>query len=91
MSTSKTHWRGHEEKNLKGKLAQRLSSFHSGIPMTMAPQAELRRPKTLPNLLAEEFRASLGCDLARFNSRRSDHGGTAAIREGGVAVVSVMN
>ena len=52
MSTSKTHRRGHEEKNLKGKLAQRSSSFHSSIPMTMAPQAELRRPKTLPDLLS---------------------------------------
>ncbi|RVW54407.1 hypothetical protein CK203_068392 [Vitis vinifera] len=52
MSTSKTHRRGHEEKNRKGRLAQRSSSFHSGIPMTMAPQAELRRPKTLPDLLS---------------------------------------
>lgn len=52
MSTSKIHRRGHEEKNRKGRLAQRSSSFHSGIPMTMAPQAELRRPKTLPDLLS---------------------------------------
>ena len=52
MSTSKIHRRGHEEKNLKGKLAQRSLSFHSGIPMTMAPQAELRRPKTLLDLLS---------------------------------------
>ena len=57
MSTSKTPWRGHEEKNLKGKLAQRLSSFHSGIPMTMAPQAELCRPKTLLDLLVGVFLA----------------------------------
>ena len=39
----------------------------------------------------EEFRASPGCDVARFNSRRSDRGGTAAVREGGAATVSVMN
>ena len=51
MSTSKTHRRGHEEKNLKGKLVQRSSLFHSDILMTMAPQAELRRPKTLSDLL----------------------------------------
>ncbi|CBI17087.3 unnamed protein product, partial [Vitis vinifera] len=41
----------------------------------MAPQAELR----------QEFRASPGCDVAGFNSRRSDRGGTAAVREGGAA------
>ncbi|XP_034707033.1 uncharacterized protein LOC117930491 [Vitis riparia] len=52
MFTSKTHRRGQEEKNLKGKLAQRSSSFHSSIPMTMTPQAELRRPKTLLDLLS---------------------------------------
>ncbi|RVX15882.1 hypothetical protein CK203_005450 [Vitis vinifera] len=46
-----THRRGHEEMNRKGKLAHRSSSFHSGILMTMALQAELRRLKTLPDLL----------------------------------------
>ena len=49
FSTSKTHRRGHEEKNRKGKLA------------------------------------SPGCDVVRFNNRRSDRGGTAAVREGGAA------
>ncbi|XVF19786.1 hypothetical protein REPUB_Repub11eG0140900 [Reevesia pubescens] len=39
------------EKNRRGRLSEKASSFHAGIP-TMAP-AELRRPKTLPDLLSE--------------------------------------
>ncbi|KAK8562430.1 hypothetical protein V6N12_010508 [Hibiscus sabdariffa] len=37
------------EKNRKGRLSEKASSFHGRIP-TMAP-VELRRPKTLPDLL----------------------------------------
>ncbi|RVW27081.1 hypothetical protein CK203_096747 [Vitis vinifera] len=62
MSTSKTHRRGHKEKNRKGKLTQRSSLFHSSIPMTMAPQAELRLPKTFPNLLSGRSVSELSSD-----------------------------
>ncbi|OMO90239.1 hypothetical protein COLO4_19291 [Corchorus olitorius] len=39
------------EKNRRGRLSEKASSFHGRIP-AMAP-AELRRPKTLPDLLSE--------------------------------------
>ncbi|XVE59512.1 hypothetical protein DITRI_Ditri05aG0051700 [Diplodiscus trichospermus] len=39
------------EKNRRGRLSEKASSFHGRIP-TMAP-ADLRRPKTLPDLLSE--------------------------------------
>lgn len=52
MSTPKAHRRSYEEKNRKGRLAERSFSFHAGLPMAAAPQGELRRPKTLPDLLS---------------------------------------
>lgn len=48
MPTSKSHRRGPEEKNRRGKLTQKSSSFHGLNQVSMA--AELRRPKTLPDL-----------------------------------------
>ncbi|GLT61244.1 hypothetical protein SLA2020_339660 [Shorea laevis] len=53
MPTSKSHRRGPEEiKNRRGKLTQKSSSFHGQIPVVIA--AELRRPKTLPDLLSSK-------------------------------------
>ncbi|XP_057954203.1 uncharacterized protein At4g22758 [Malania oleifera] len=48
MRNSKNHRRGLEEKNRRGKLAEKASSFHGRSPLTMP--AELHRPKTLPDL-----------------------------------------
>lgn len=50
MPNSKSHRRVPEEKNRRGKLAHRASSFHGQSPLTMA--AELRRPNTTPELLS---------------------------------------
>ena len=50
MPNSKNN-RKEPEKNRRGRLSEKASSFHGRIP-TMAP-AELRRPKTLPDLLSE--------------------------------------
>lgn len=50
MPNSKSHRRVPEEKNRRGKLAHRASSFHGQSQLTMA--AELRRPKTTPELLS---------------------------------------
>ncbi|XVE79316.1 hypothetical protein DITRI_Ditri14bG0048500 [Diplodiscus trichospermus] len=50
MPNSKNN-RKEPEKNRRGRLSEKASSFHGRIP-TMAP-VELRRPKTLPDLLPE--------------------------------------
>ncbi|XP_050281501.1 uncharacterized protein At4g22758 [Quercus robur] len=50
MPNSKSHRRVPEEKNRRGKLAHRASSFHGQSHLTMA--AELRRPNTTPELLS---------------------------------------
>ncbi|XP_022731930.1 uncharacterized protein At4g22758-like isoform X2 [Durio zibethinus] len=50
MPNSKNN-RKEPEKNRRGRLSEKASSFHGRIP-TMAP-TELRRPKTLPDLLSE--------------------------------------
>ncbi|KAG6678931.1 hypothetical protein I3843_14G104600 [Carya illinoinensis] len=52
MSSSKSHRRGQEEKNRRGKLTHKSSSFHGQIPAPIT--AELRRPKTLPELLSHK-------------------------------------
>ncbi|XP_018848634.1 uncharacterized protein At4g22758 [Juglans regia] len=53
MSSSKSHRRsGQEEKNRRGKLTHKSSSFHGHIPVTMT--AELPRPKTVPELLSDK-------------------------------------
>ncbi|KAE8691699.1 histone deacetylase HDT1-like [Hibiscus syriacus] len=44
--------RKESERSRRGRLSEKASSFHGRIP-TMAP-AELRRPKTLPELLQEK-------------------------------------
>ncbi|KAF5744813.1 hypothetical protein HS088_TW07G00393 [Tripterygium wilfordii] len=54
-TTKSTNRRGQEsEKNrLKGKLVEKSSSFHGRIPgTTMSTSSQIRRPKTLPNLLS---------------------------------------
>ncbi|GMJ10725.1 hypothetical protein like AT2G27830 [Hibiscus trionum] len=51
MPNSKNN-RKEQERSRRGRLSEKASSFHGRIP-TMAP-AELRRPKTLPNLLQEK-------------------------------------
>ncbi|XP_022756643.1 uncharacterized protein LOC111304361 [Durio zibethinus] len=50
MPNSKNN-RKEPEKNRRGRLSEKASSFHGKIPM-MTP-AELRRPNTLPDLLSE--------------------------------------
>lgn len=50
-TTPKCHGRGQEpEKNRKNRLTKKASSFHGRIPQDM-PEARIRRPKTLPDLL----------------------------------------
>ncbi|XAR59679.1 hypothetical protein NMG60_11015600 [Bertholletia excelsa] len=48
MPTVKSHRRGHEEKNRRGKRPERASSFHAVRPPSRAEQ--IIRPKTLPDL-----------------------------------------
>ncbi|MBA0821627.1 hypothetical protein Goarm_018471 [Gossypium armourianum] len=50
MPNSKNN-RKEQERNRKGKLSEKASSFHGKIP-TVAP-SDLRRPKTLPDLFSE--------------------------------------
>ncbi|XP_059430308.1 uncharacterized protein At4g22758 [Corylus avellana] len=52
MPTSKSHRRVPEEKNRRGRLTHKSSSFHGQNTIAMA--AELRRPKTLPELLSSK-------------------------------------
>lgn len=49
MPSPKSNRRGQEEKNRRGRLAEKASSFHGGISTEEASQ--LRRPKTVPDLL----------------------------------------
>lgn len=55
MPTTKNHRKGPEEKSRRGKLPQKSSSFHGMIPV--AKQTELRRPKTVPELLSTKSTA----------------------------------
>ncbi|KAA8544194.1 hypothetical protein F0562_022170 [Nyssa sinensis] len=50
MPNSKNHRRGHEEKNRRGRLAEKASSFHGRIPGNMAEK--IPRPRTVPDLLS---------------------------------------
>uniref|UniRef100_A0A5B7A7F1 DUF7054 domain-containing protein n=1 Tax=Davidia involucrata TaxID=16924 RepID=A0A5B7A7F1_DAVIN len=50
MSSSKNHRRGNEEKNRRGRLAKKASSFHGRIPGTMGEK--LPRPMTVPDLIS---------------------------------------
>ncbi|PON75272.1 hypothetical protein TorRG33x02_245620 [Trema orientale] len=49
MPSPKSNRRGQEEKNRRGKLAEKASSFH-GRSLT-EETSQLRRPKTVPDLL----------------------------------------
>uniref|UniRef100_A0A5B7A3V3 DUF7054 domain-containing protein n=1 Tax=Davidia involucrata TaxID=16924 RepID=A0A5B7A3V3_DAVIN len=52
MPTSKNHRRGgHEEKNRRGRLAEKASSFHGRSPGTIGEK--LLRPRTVPDLLSD--------------------------------------
>ncbi|KAL5580248.1 hypothetical protein UlMin_012690 [Ulmus minor] len=53
MPSPKSHRRGQEEKNRRGKLAEKSSSFHGRNPMELT--SELRRPKTSPDLLSGKY------------------------------------
>lgn len=54
MPNTKSHRRGVQEPSRRAKLSEKSSSFHGGIPATMqTDQKELRRPKTLPDLLQD--------------------------------------
>lgn len=57
MPNSKGNRRGIEqEKSRRGRLMEKSSSFHGRVPMPTSfamPADELRRPKTLPDLLSE--------------------------------------
>jgi len=50
MPTTRSHRRGTEEKNRKGKLAAKASSFHGRSTESVEPK--LHRPRTVPNLLS---------------------------------------
>lgn len=54
MSSSKSHRRSgqDQEKNRRGKLTHKSSSFHGEIPTSMT--AEIRRPRTLPELFSHK-------------------------------------
>lgn len=52
MPNSKSHRRGQEEKNRKGKLAEKASSFHGRSGGAMGEQ--LIRPRTVPELLVSK-------------------------------------
>ncbi|GAV61790.1 hypothetical protein CFOL_v3_05316 [Cephalotus follicularis] len=59
MPNTKSNRRGQEpEKNRKERLSQKSSSFH-GV-MTMKPENELRRPKTVPELFSTGGRGLTG-------------------------------
>lgn len=64
MPTPKNQRRRHEEKNRRGTLAERASSFHGRNPANMAPQPlpQLRRPKTLPELFSDRNIAGISPD-----------------------------
>lgn len=51
MPTTKSHRRGPEEKNRKGKLAEKASSFHGRSTEAVAAK-QLHRPRTVPDLLS---------------------------------------
>lgn len=64
MPNSKGNRRGQEqEKSRRGRLMEKSSSFHGRVPLpssfSMAAE-ELRRPKTLPDLLLPERTISIG-------------------------------
>ncbi|CAK9150517.1 unnamed protein product [Ilex paraguariensis] len=48
MPNTKSHRRGHEEKNRKGRLAEKASSFHGRTGGGMGDM--LPRPRTVPDL-----------------------------------------
>ncbi|KAJ7947935.1 Pentatricopeptide (PPR) repeat-containing protein-like [Quillaja saponaria] len=51
MPSPKSHRRGQtDQNNRKGKLGEKSSSYHGNLPGTMSGQ--LRRPKTVPDLLS---------------------------------------
>lgn len=62
MPSPKSHRRGHDDRNQNrrgGRLSERSSSFHGQSPM--AATSQMRRPKTLPDLLGHgSSRNSLG-------------------------------
>lgn len=54
MPNTKSHRRGVQEPSRRAKLSEKASSFHGRIPASMpTDQKELRRPKTLPDLLQD--------------------------------------
>lgn len=60
MPSPKSHRRGQEDRNhnRRGRLSERSSSFHSESPASNSLQ--LRRPKTLPDLLSNSARNTSG-------------------------------
>ncbi|KAJ4724938.1 Pentatricopeptide (PPR) repeat-containing protein-like [Melia azedarach] len=58
MPNSKSNRRG-QEPNRRGKLSEKSSSFHGRLPAAMQTEKQLRRPKTLPDLLQDRSVASL--------------------------------
>lgn len=60
MANTKSHRRGVQEPSRRAKLSEKSSSFHGKIPVTMqTDQKELRRPKTVPDLLQDRSFVSL--------------------------------
>ncbi|XP_051134629.1 uncharacterized protein At4g22758-like [Andrographis paniculata] len=52
MPTSKNHRRGEPEKNRKGKVPEKASSFHGRGGRVSAASEMLPRPKTVPEILS---------------------------------------
>lgn len=64
MPTMKSHRKGHEEKNRKGRLAEKALSFH-GRSSPETTVGKLPRPRTVPDLLAGKVTAGVSSPEAR--------------------------
>ncbi|XP_020214673.1 uncharacterized protein At4g22758 [Cajanus cajan] len=58
MANSKNHRNGQGEPHRRGKLTKKSSSFygHSSTPPPIVSEAQIRRPKTVPDLLSDRNR-----------------------------------
>lgn len=66
MANSKNHRNGQGEPHRRGKLAKKSSSFygHSSTPSPIVSEAQIRRPKTVPDLLSDRNRAAAAAAAA---------------------------
>lgn len=61
MSTSKNHRNGQVDTHRRGRLVEKSSSFygHSSSALTNVSSTQIRRPKTVPDLLSERKRETM--------------------------------